>query len=380
MTIRCVALLGWAIVAVRAGNPDARWTVEQFAAAAGVPCERHDATTFDNGSPLLVHRFPHPGSPAVVLQHGLFDTSATWVLNGPSESLGFLLYSAGFDVFLANARGNSYSGPPFSWDFTWDDHARYDIPAVLALVTRVTGGRPPLGLVAHSQGGTATLAWMSQLQSGGAAVPRYLALLAPVGFLAHQQSKLMAAMAQFRVDNSLNFLSPGPFSFNSPVAKSLLTSVCGALHDLCHDIAGALFGPPIACNVSRTDVYAGHWPDVTSNRNLAQWIANARTGAFAFRDGTPVNVSLPDVDAGGPSVVEIYGGVQDLLSDPQDLQMLAGRLGYGSGRVSGNLTTQYSHMGFTWSYSLMDDVYGPMLKTLHSLRTAAGTGAAAASA
>ncbi len=109
-------------------------------------------------------------------------------------------------------------------------------------------------MVAHSQGGTATLAWTPQLQSGGAAVPRYLALLAPVGFLAHQQSKLMAAMAQFRVDNSLNSLPPSPFSFNSPVAKSLLTSVCGALHGLCHDIAGALFGPPMACNISRTDV------------------------------------------------------------------------------------------------------------------------------
>jgi hypothetical protein len=36
----------------------------------------------------------------VLLQHGLLDASETWVVNEASNSLGFLLYDAGFDVFM----------------------------------------------------------------------------------------------------------------------------------------------------------------------------------------------------------------------------------------------------------------------------------------
>lgn len=82
---------------------------------------------------------PH-ARPAVFLFHGLLDSSATWALNGPNASLAFLLADAGFDVWMGNARGNAYSrhhawlNPdelPF-WDFSIDQIARYDIPAMIA--------------------------------------------------------------------------------------------------------------------------------------------------------------------------------------------------------------------------------------------------------
>lgn len=40
--------------------------------------------------------------PAVLLQHGLLESSYTWVVNGPELSLAFRLVDAGFDVWMGN--------------------------------------------------------------------------------------------------------------------------------------------------------------------------------------------------------------------------------------------------------------------------------------
>ena len=49
------------------------------------------------------------GLKPIILQHGLLDSSDTWLINDEASAPGFFLANSNYDVWLGNSRGNKHS-------------------------------------------------------------------------------------------------------------------------------------------------------------------------------------------------------------------------------------------------------------------------------
>ena len=137
------------------------------------PLEIHSARTKDDYI-LTIFRIQARGSgirnglQPLILSHGLDEISHAWIMSGQTHSLGFVLADRGFDVWIMNNRGSAYSRSNMNyhvhdgemWDFSFQEMALYDVPAILELVSNKTGGKKSI-IIGHSQGATQFIAAMS---------------------------------------------------------------------------------------------------------------------------------------------------------------------------------------------------------------------------
>lgn len=119
---------------------------------AGFSYEEYDVTTAD-GYILTVYRiksskFTEPGAPVVFFQHGLLSCATTWIIQYPDISPAFEMVRNGYDVWLGNNRGTTYSRKHTTlnpdkdksyWDFSFPELGDFDAPAQIDFVREKTG-------------------------------------------------------------------------------------------------------------------------------------------------------------------------------------------------------------------------------------------------
>jgi lysosomal acid lipase/cholesteryl ester hydrolase len=89
----------------RINLPELSMTIDQLILKKGYSCEMHQVTTED-GYILKMFRIKPSGvkksNRTVLLQHGLFDSSDSWVVNDKNLSLPLILVSQGYEVVINN--------------------------------------------------------------------------------------------------------------------------------------------------------------------------------------------------------------------------------------------------------------------------------------
>ncbi|KAM9051712.1 lysosomal acid lipase/cholesteryl ester hydrolase isoform 3-T4 [Megaptera novaeangliae] len=267
-------------------DPETNMNVSEIISHWGFPSEEHLVVTED-GYILCLNRIPHGRKnnsdrgpkPVVFLQHGLLADSSNWVTNLPSSSLGFILADAGFDVWMGNSRGNTWSQKHKTlsvsqdefWAFSYDEMANYDLPASINFILNKTG-QEQVYYVGHSQGTTIGFIAFSRIPELAKKIKVFFAL-APVASARFATSPLVK-LGQFPDLLIKDLFGVKEFLPQSTFVKWLSTHVCThvILKELCGNIFFVLCGfNERNLNMSRVAVYATHTPAGTSVQNMLHW-------------------------------------------------------------------------------------------------------------
>ncbi|RLN14227.1 hypothetical protein BBI17_009827, partial [Phytophthora kernoviae] len=305
--------------------------------------------------------------PAVLLQHGLLDSSYTFVCNFRNQSLAYILADAGYDVWLGNNRGTTWSrehldysadkGKEF-WDFSWEDMGKYDLPAEIEYVLNTTG-RSTLSYVGHSEGNTQAFVGFSLNQELARKVS-YFAAFAPAAWTSHMTAGVFGGL------------------------EVVFGLICTLAPGFCDAATAFIAGPSASTNTSRMAVYISQTPAGTSVKNVVHYAQNIRDDTFASYDygcHCDRNLSIEKCPESKCKNKEIYGsfdppafpiggmmyprtglfrGAADTIATAMDIDRLYSVL--PSGTIVHDLEVEnFSHLDLTWAVDANEKMYQDLL-------------------
>ncbi|NXG51309.1 LIPM Lipase, partial [Psilopogon haemacephalus] len=351
----------------------------------GYPSEEYEVVTED-GYIITINRIPYGTQnqgnaalrPAVFLQHGLFGDASNWVTNRPNNSLGFLLADAGFDVWMGNSRGNRWSRKHQSysidqdefWAFSFDEMAKYDLPAVINFILEKTG-QEKLYYVGYSQGTTIAFIAFSTMPDLAKKIKLYFALApvtaikyisSPATKLLHLPEKLLRIL-----------LGKREFLHQTERLTKIIAPVCShrAFARLCRSVFFSLGG----CNLKNIDknlidVYIAQTSGGTSVQNILHWRQEARSGKFQaydwgsseknmrkYQQATPPHYYVEEMTV--PTAV--WTGGQDLLADPKDAAILLSQI---KRLIYHKRIPEWAHLDFIWGLDAPLHVYNEIIELM----------------
>ncbi|XP_078079693.1 gastric triacylglycerol lipase isoform X2 [Mustelus asterias] len=358
-------------------DPEALMNIRQLISYRGYPSEEYEVVTED-GYILSINRIPYGVvetneaiRPVVFLQHGLLAAGSNWVTNLANNSLGFILADAGFDVWIGNSRGNTWSRkhksiPPYKeafWAFSFDEMATKDLPAVIDFILQKTS-QQQLYYVGHSQGTTLGFIAFSTMPELAKKIKVFFGL-APVATVKYSVSPL-AKLGQLP-----EFLIKGLFGNKEFLPQDseitwLATHVCNRflIEELCGNIFFVISGfNEKNLNMSRIPVYSAHCPAGTSVQNILHWSQAVKGGHLQAFDWGSYKTNMAHYNQTKPPLyyvksmpvpTALWSGGNDWLADPHDVDMLLKQM---PNVIYHNRIPDWEHLDFIWGMDAPQRMY-----------------------
>ncbi|XP_050390217.1 gastric triacylglycerol lipase [Patella vulgata] len=365
-------------------DPEVNMNVTQLLTSKGYPCEDYTVETKD-GFLLSVQRVTHglnnknvTNRPVVFLQHGLLCTSTNWVTNLINESLAFILADEGYEVWMGNSRGNTYSrrhktlSPDQDefWAWSWDEMGEYDFPAMIDFALNVSG-KTSLYYVGHSQGTTQAFVHLSQNPEFGEKIKLFFAL-APVATVGSMESPIRYLSA-LKDETIYEILKRRDFLPSNRILDILADTVCRSqeLRFLCANVLFLIAGYDTSnLNNSRLPVYINHTPAGCSVQDLIHYLQGYRSGIFRKYDygsadqnekhygqPTPPQYNVSRITA----PVALFYGDNDWLADLKDVALLIPKIQNLKAKIE---VPQWNHLDFIWGENAATKVYNTVIQMI----------------
>lgn len=317
----------------------------------GYAVEVHNVVTED-GYILELHRIsgnkngqePTRNHP-VFVHHGILGSSADWVLGGADISLPMQLSDAGYDVWLANCRGNTYSRKHSSmtfkhkdfWNFSLHEVGTFDLPASFDYILMKTSA-PQLHYVGFSMGTSVFFIMASERPEYHHKIRSQISL-APVAYLFNTRSSVRHIAPYAKQMNIMyQWVSNGMFMPQSKMQSFLVTNAYG------EKITRTLFCQKcisyVVSSVCGSETYIfdnklipliiEHFPAGTSSKLTTHFSQLILKDCFSRYDYGPImnlqhynSTETPMYDLGSIQVpVALIYGKNDVLTDAKDVMRL----------------------------------------------------------
>ncbi|NXD78385.1 LICH hydrolase, partial [Halcyon senegalensis] len=352
----------------------------------GYPSEEYEVLTLDDYY-VRLNRIPYgrenPGSkgakPVVFLQHGFLGDSSHWVANLATNSLGFILADSGYDVWLGNSRGTSWSqkhqylsaDQVEFWDFSFHEMAMYDLPAMINFILQKTGQKQ-IYYVGHSQGCTIAFIAFSSMPELAQKIKMFFALAPAVTMKYVRSPVLKISFLMDRQFKLLQFLL-GRMDISLRIKKlwRFLPQLCRypLLHKPCANLLFLMSGyNEKNLNMTRLDVYMSHFPDGTSVKTAIHWMQVIKSGEFkafdygsenpaVYHQETPPFYQVEDM----PVPTAVWSGGEDWVTDQRDVHLLLPRISHLITYVQ---IPDWTHWDFIWGLDAPRRLYSTILEMM----------------
>ncbi|KOC66701.1 Lipase 3 [Habropoda laboriosa] len=325
----------------------------------------------------------------VLIYHGLLSSSADWVLSGPRKALAYILCDNGYDVWLGNARGNTYSRKHKQyttrdrefWDFSWHEIGYYDLPATIDYILEQTG-HTELNYVGYSQGTTAFFVMASEKSEYNRKVKGMISL-APIAFLSNHRSPLLKFIVPFYglMEWGTSYCNIHQwFARNRLQTRALGTIFRNASGGFTEGFWMYWFSLIAGYDSDQVEksmlsLIFGHFPAGASVKQIIHYCQSILSGTFCkFDYGATENLKMygstqpPKYDLKEVKTpVAIFYSENDFLTDPADVKKLTDRLP----NVIQTKKIEYSkfnHIDYMWGRDARTLLYNAVVTALRKIR------------